>query len=68
MKILATRSACVVRILETIEDDQPLYDFIEYMDSSVLHDYPYTDIEVPLKELTQVTNFLDAQGWSYRVY
>lgn len=68
MKILATRSACVVRILETIEDDQPLYDFLNRIDSFVMHEYPYIDIEVPLKELNQVTNFLDAQGWSYRVY
>lgn len=67
MKILASKNY-IIRLLDTLEDDGVLYDYLRYLDSMVIHEYPFIDIEVPSSELYEVTEFVERQGWPYRVF
>lgn len=67
MKILASKNY-IIRLLDTLEDDSVLYDYLEYLDSMVIHEYPFIDIEVPSSEIGEVTEFVERQGWPYRVF
>ena len=67
MKILASKRY-IIRLLDTLEDDSVLYDYLYYMQSSVMHEYPFIDIEVPSSELCKVIGFIERQGWAYRLF
>lgn len=67
MKILASKSY-IIRLLDTPEDDSVLYDYLEYLQSMVMHEYPFIDIEVPSSELSKVIGFIERQGWAYRLF
>lgn len=67
MKILASKNY-IIRLLDTPEDDSVLYDYLEYLQSMVMHEYPFIDIEVPSSELSKVIGFIERQGWAYRLF
>lgn len=67
MKILASKNY-IIRLLDTLEDDGVLYDYLEYLQSMVMHEYPFIDIEVPSSELCKVIGFIERQGWAYRLF